>query len=85
MRAPAPVAKDGPRINEEIRTREVHLIDKDGANLGNVPIAEALAKAQEAGLDLVEISPNAAPPVCKLLDFGTVSYTHLTLPTILRV
>jgi len=74
MRAPAPVAKDGPRINEEIRTREVHLIDKDGANLGNVPIAEALAKAQEAGLDLVEISPNAAPPVCKLLDFGKYKY-----------
>ncbi|MEX2036925.1 MAG: translation initiation factor IF-3, partial [Xanthobacteraceae bacterium] len=43
MRAPAPVQKDGPRINEEIRAREVHLIDKDGANLGNIPIADALA------------------------------------------
>ena len=74
MRAPAPVAKDGPRINDEIRTREVHLIAADGANLGNVPIAEALAKAQEAGLDLVEISPNAEPPVCKLLDFGKYKY-----------
>jgi translation initiation factor IF-3 len=74
MRAPVPAPKDGPRINEEIRVREVHLIDKDGANLGNVPIAEALAKAQEAGLDLVEISPNAAPPVCKLLDFGKYKY-----------
>jgi translation initiation factor IF-3 len=74
MRAPAPVQKDGPRINEEIRTREVHLIDKDGGNLGNLPIAEALAKAQEAGLDLVEISPNATPPVCKLLDFGKYKY-----------
>jgi translation initiation factor IF-3 len=74
MRAPAPVQKDGPRINEEIRSREVHLIDKDGQNLGNVPIADALAKAQEAGLDLVEISPNATPPVCKLLDYGKYKY-----------
>jgi translation initiation factor IF-3 len=74
MRAPAPVQKDGPRVNEEIRVREVHLIDKDGANLGNLTIAEALVKAQEAGLDLVEISPNATPPVCKLLDFGKYKY-----------
>src|ERR1700760_3228172 len=76
MRAPAPVQKDGPRINEDIRVREVHLIDKDGANLGTVPIADALAKAQEAGLDLVEISPNAAPPICKLLDFGKYKYAE---------
>jgi translation initiation factor IF-3 len=74
MRAPPPVQKDGPRINEEIRVREVHLIAADGDNLGNVPIADALAKAQEAGLDLVEISPNATPPVCKLLDFGKYKY-----------
>jgi translation initiation factor IF-3 len=74
MRAPAPVQKDGPRINEEIRVREVHLIDNDGHNLGNVPIADALAKAQEVGLDLVEISPNATPPVCKLLDYGKYKY-----------
>jgi translation initiation factor IF-3 len=74
MRAQAPVQKDGPRINEDIRVREVHLIDKDGANLGTVPIAEALAKAQEAGLDLVEISPNAAPPIVKILDFGKYKY-----------
>ena len=74
MRAPAPAQKDGPRINEEIHVNEVHLIDKDGANLGNITIAEALAKAQEAGLDLVEISPNATPPVCKLLDFGKYKY-----------
>src|SRR6202020_60756 len=50
------------------------LIDKDGANRGTVPIAEALRVAQEAGLDLVEISPNATPPVCKLLDFGKFKY-----------
>ena len=52
----------------------VHLIDKDGANLGNIPVAEALAKAQEVGLDLVEISPNASPPICKLLDYGKYKY-----------
>jgi translation initiation factor IF-3 len=75
MRAAAPTPKDGPRINEDIRNvREVHLIDKDGSNRGNVPISEALALAQEAGLDLVEISPNATPPVCKLLDFGKYKF-----------
>jgi translation initiation factor IF-3 len=74
MRAPAPVQKDGPRINEEIRVREVHLIDKDGLNRGNVAIADALALAQESGLDLVEIAPNASPPVCKLLDYGKYKY-----------
>jgi translation initiation factor IF-3 len=69
-----PAQKGGPRINEEIRIAAVHLIDKDGTNLGNIPIAEALAKAQEAGLDLVEISPNAAPPICKILDYGKYKY-----------
>ena len=61
-------------MNEDIRVREVHLIDKDGSNRGNIPIAEALAIAQEAGLDLVEIAPNAEPPVCKLLDYGKFKY-----------
>ena len=76
MRIAQPVQKEGPRINEEIRVREVHLIDKDGANRGNVAIADALSLAQEAGLDLVEISPNATPPVCKLLDFGKYKYAE---------
>ncbi len=70
MRAAPPVAKDGPRINDDIREREVRLIDKEGANRGTVSISEALALAQENGLDLVEIGPNEKPPVCKLLDFG---------------
>jgi translation initiation factor IF-3 len=74
QKAAQPVQKDGPRINEEIRAREIHLIDKDGSNRGNVSVAEALQLAQEAGLDLVEISPNATPPVCKLLDFGKYKY-----------
>src|SRR5580692_4128641 len=76
MRAAPPVQKDGPRINDEIRVREVHLIDKDGANRGTVPIAEALRLAQEAGLDLVEISPNSTPPVVKILDFGKYKYAE---------
>ena len=74
MRAPPPVQKDGPRINEEIRVREVHLIEADGTNKGTVPIADALAAAQAASLDLVEISPNATPPIVKLLDYGKYKY-----------
>jgi len=69
FRAPPPV-KDGPRVNREIRVPEVQLIDEDGENLGVVPIQDALARAAEAELDLVEISPNSSPPVCKILDFG---------------
>jgi len=74
MRAPEPARKDGPRVNEEIRSREVHLIMQDGANRGTVSIAEALQVAQESGLDLVEISPNAAPPIVKILDYGKYKY-----------
>jgi translation initiation factor IF-3 len=74
MRAPAPVQKDGPRVNEEIRVREVQLIDQTGHNHGPTDIQTALARAQEAGLDLVEIAPNSAPPVCKLLDYGKYKY-----------
>jgi translation initiation factor IF-3 len=74
MRAQEPAKKDGPRINEEIRAREVHLILQDGTNRGTVSISDALAAAQEAGLDLVEISPNAAPPIVKILDYGKYKY-----------
>lgn len=74
MKAPPPVQKDGPRVNEEIRAREVQLIDKDGQNRGAMPASQALQIAAEAGLDLVEIAPNASPPVCKLLDFGKFKY-----------
>jgi translation initiation factor IF-3 len=58
------------RINEKILVREVRLIDDQGNQRGIVPTAEALAIARQVGLDLVEVSPNANPPVCKLLDFG---------------
>ena len=74
MRSQEPAKKDGPRINDEIRVREVHLIMQDGGNKGTVPIADALAAAQEAGLDLVEISPNATPPIVKILDYGKYKY-----------
>src|SRR3954466_6148531 len=74
MRAPVPVQKDGPRVNEEIRVREVQLIDQTGHNHGPVEIKIALERAQEAGLDLVEIVPTAAPPVCKLMDYGKFKY-----------
>ena len=74
MRAQAPVQKDGPRVNEEIRVREVQLIDATGHNHGPTPIQTALDMAQAAGLDLVEIAPNSAPPVAKLLDYGKYKY-----------
>ena len=74
IRTPQPAAKEGPRINEEIRVREVQLIDKDGSNKGVTEINAALAMAQEAGLDLVEIAPNSVPPVCKILDYGKYKY-----------
>ena len=72
--AQQPVQRDGPRINEEIRVREVQLIDQNGANKGVVEIQSAIAMAQEAGLDLVEIAPNSSPPVTKILDFGKYKY-----------
>ena len=71
----APVrTDDGPRINNEIKVREVRLIDENGENRGIVSIAEALRIADNAGLDLIEISPQAVPPVCKVLDFGKYKY-----------
>jgi translation initiation factor IF-3 len=74
MRAPPPVQKGGPRVNEEIRVREVQLIDQNGLNKGVTEINAAITMAQEAGLDLVEIAPNSVPPVCKILDFGKYKY-----------
>src|SRR5947208_830414 len=74
MKVALPVQKDGPRINDEIRVREVQLIDHQGKNHGAVPIETALAIASEAGLDLVEVVPNKTPPVCKILDYGKFKY-----------
>jgi len=64
----------GPRLNHRIRVREVRLIGSDGAQLGIVDTAKALELARREGLDLVEISPTANPPVCKILDFGKFKY-----------
>ena len=74
MRTQQPVQKDGPRLNEEIRSREVQLIDQTGTNVGVIDTQIALAKAVEAGLDLVEIVPNNNPPVARILDYGKFKY-----------
>ncbi len=62
------------RLNADITAPEVRLIDADGTQLGVVPIAEALTKAEAAGRDLVEIAPNSEPPVCRIMDFGKYRY-----------
>ncbi len=62
------------RINEFIRVPEIRVIDADGGQLGIIPVHQALEKARERGLDLVEVSPNAAPPVCRIMDFGKYKY-----------
>ena len=67
---PAPTKEEGHKINNKIDSREVRLIGADGANVGVVPTRQAIAMAEEAGLDLVEISPDAKPPVAKILDYG---------------
>lgn len=66
--------RGGPRTNEGIDTPQIQLIDATGENVGVVEIEDALARAAEAGLDLVEISPNTNPPVCKILDYGKYKY-----------
>jgi translation initiation factor IF-3 len=68
------VRETGPRVNGRIRAPEIRLIGADGENLGVVDPRKALMLAEEAGLDLVEISPNATPPVCKIMDFGKYKY-----------
>ena len=67
-------ANSGPRINEAIRSTTVRCIDAEGEQLGVLSIDEALEKAAQAGLDLVELQPNAEPPVCKILDYGKFKY-----------
>lgn len=62
------------RINEQIKVREVRLIDHEGKMIGVLTTAEALQKAQEVDLDLVEVSPNVTPPVCKIANFGKMKY-----------
>jgi len=65
---------DEPRMNERIRAREIRVIGDDGEQFGILTVNEALALAAEKNLDLVEISPNATPPVCKIMDYGKFKY-----------
>ena len=74
MRGAPERESSGPKINDAIRAREVRLIDENGQNVGVVSKFDALARAEEAGPDLVEVSPDAEPPVCKILDFGKYKY-----------
>jgi translation initiation factor IF-3 len=71
---PAPPNRDGPRVNEEIRSPQVRLIDQDGEMVGVMSARDAVLRAFSVGLDLLEISPNADPPVCKILDYGKFKY-----------
>ena len=65
---------DEPRMNEKIRAREIRVVGEDGEQFGILSVNEALALAAEKNLDLVEISPNATPPVCKIMDYGKFKY-----------
>ena len=71
MAAPA---KEEYRVNDNIEAQQVRLVDADGEMAGVVDLPHALERAMEAGLDLVEVSPNAKPPVCKILDYGKFKY-----------
>ena len=64
----------GPRINDRIRALEVQVISSDGKNLGSHSLRDAIDLAKQEGLDLIEISPNANPPVCKIIDIGKYKY-----------
>ncbi|MGH8972314.1 MAG: translation initiation factor IF-3 [Acidimicrobiia bacterium] len=73
-RSDAPIATTDARINERIRAREVRLVGPNGDQIGVKPLPEALHIAREHDLDLVEVAPNANPPVCKIMDFGKFKY-----------
>ena len=62
------------RINDNIRAPEVRVIDENGEMLGVMTVRDGISRAEQAGLDLVEVSPNASPPVCKILDYGKYKY-----------
>lgn len=69
-----PPRERGPRVNEDIRGRRVRVIDPEGNQLGILTPEEALSAARGRGLDLVEVSPNSQPPVCRIMDFGKFKY-----------
>ncbi len=74
MRAPIQPRDHGPRVNEKIDAESILVIDDAGEKRGEMSVAAAMELAEEVGLDLVEVSPNAKPPVCKLLDYGKYKY-----------
>src|SRR5690349_7773450 len=74
-RAPPAAAKDGPRVNDDIRNAQIQLIDQNGTNHGTVETMVAIKMAMEAGMDLVEIQPTSVPPVCKIMDYGKYKYS----------
>src|SRR5712692_9913622 len=83
QRPPPPgwlIEKEGPsisrgvRVNERIRIKEVRVINPDGVQLGILPIQEALEAAKSLALDLVEVAPDARPPVCRIMDYGKYRY-----------
>jgi translation initiation factor IF-3 len=74
MRAAPEREQSGPKINDAIRARDVRLIDETGQNVGVVSRFDAQERANKVGLDLVEVSPDADPPVCKILDYGKFKY-----------
>ena len=69
-----PPVQDGPRVNGAIRAPQVRCIDPDGEQLGVLDTRDAISKAEDFGLDLVEVQPNVNPPVCKILDYGKYKY-----------
>jgi translation initiation factor IF-3 len=71
---PEPSKQDGPKINDAIASRDVQLIDENGENLGTIPKRDAIQRAEEAGLDLVEVAGNSSPPVCKIMDYGKYKF-----------
>lgn len=73
-RFPQRPVDDGPRVNDQIRADKVRVVDENGEMRGVMSVREGIALAEEAGLDLVEVSPNAVPPVCKILDHGKYKY-----------
>ncbi|MCL7751671.1 translation initiation factor IF-3 [Guyparkeria hydrothermalis] len=74
QRGKGPAKNDDPRINDQITIREVRLVDENGEQVGVVDTDEAKERAAAAGMDLVEVSPTAKPPVCKIMDFGKFKY-----------
>lgn len=69
-----PPQREGPRANDDIFADPVRLVDHDGEMVGVLPLKDAKERADDVGLDLVEVSPNAQPPVCKILDYGKFKY-----------